>query len=74
LPSGRAINSQTEWSPEQISKLEEIVRNFITNAQDANSTARFHARADGPRQPQQRRSVAVKSRTVQNRADQEVTS
>jgi TAT (twin-arginine translocation) pathway signal sequence len=35
-PAAANAVPQTEWSPEQVSKLEEIVRNFITNAQDAN--------------------------------------
>jgi hypothetical protein len=31
-----AVQTQTEFSPDQISKLEEIVKNFVTNAQGSN--------------------------------------
>ena len=34
--AANTVPSQSEWSPEQISKLEEIVKNFITNAQASN--------------------------------------
>ncbi len=34
--AANAVPTQGEFSPEQISKLEEIVKNFITNAKAAN--------------------------------------
>ena len=34
--AANAVTQQTELSPEQISKLEGIVKNFITNAEKAN--------------------------------------
>jgi len=35
-PAAAKAVPQSEWSPEQISKLEEIVRDFVTNAEGAN--------------------------------------
>ena len=34
--AANALQTQTEFSPDQISKLEEIVKNFVTNAQGSN--------------------------------------
>jgi hypothetical protein len=70
-PAAAKAVPQSEWSPEQISKLEEIVRDFVTNAEGANIQPLGSTLALAGHGSHNNAGGASPRPAVENRADQD---